>query len=98
MTAAIPEPQAPGDPLAALIAEYRRQTEEFTKRAPHEDWAALTAHTYGPPLDLLWHHTPEPNSPDGVLAALLLARDEPDLYALESINEACIRYLTGASQ
>ena len=98
MIAAIPEPQAPGDPLAALIAEYRCQNEAFTKRAPNEDWTALTADTYGPPLDLLWHHTPEPNSLAGVLAALLLARDEPDLYALESVNEACIRYLRSASQ
>ncbi|WP_377840152.1 hypothetical protein [Bosea sp. UC22_33] len=97
----MPEPQkesAAADPLAELIAEYRRQNVEFTKRAPHEDWTALTAETYGPPLDLLWHHTPEPNSPAGVLAALLLAKDEPDLYALESINEACIRYLRRASQ
>lgn len=90
-----------GDPLAALIAEYRRQNAEFTQRAPHEDWTALTADTYGPSLDLLWHHTPERNSPAGVLAALLLAKDEPDLYALEFINEACIRYLqreAGAGQ
>ena len=84
---------SPHDPLADLIGEYRRQIVNFTERAPLEDWEALTRDTYGPPLDLLWHHTPEPNSPAGVLAAMLLAKDEPDLYALESINEACIRYL-----
>lgn len=38
MPALAPEPQAAVDPLAALIAEYRRQNQEFTKRAPHEDW------------------------------------------------------------
>lgn len=81
------------DPLAERIAEYRWQTQAFNVRAPHEDWTALTADTYGPSLDLLWHHTPEPNSPAGVLAALLLAKEEPELYAFESINEACIRYL-----
>lgn len=81
------------DPLADLIAEYRRQVAIFTERAKHEEWETLTAATYGPPLEGLWHHTPEPNSPAGVLAAMLLAKDEPDLYALASINEACIRFL-----
>lgn len=89
-----------GDPLADLIAEYGRQMEEFARRAPHEDWDVLGKETFQPPLDILWHHTPEPNSMAGVLAALLLAKDEPELYALKYINAACIRYLqreTGAS-
>lgn len=95
--AGLPNAAASPDPLAELIGEYRRQTDEFNRRAPHEDWTTLSAETSGPPLNLLWHHTPEPNSPVGVLAALLLARDEPSLYALDSINDACIRYLTAAA-
>ena len=92
-------PQGTADPLASLIAEYRRQLEAFNGRARAEkDWKALEADTYGPALNLLWHHTPEPNSTAGVLAAMLLAKDEPELYALEFINEACIRYLRSASQ
>lgn len=82
-----------GDPLADLIAEYRHQLKEFARRAKNEDWDVLMKETFQPPLDLLWHHTPEPNSMAGILAALLLAKDEPELYALEFINAACIRYL-----
>lgn len=90
-----------GDPLADLIAEYRHQQVEFARQSQgHEDWDILAKETYMPPLDRLWHHTPEANSMAGVLAALMLAKDEPELYALQPINEACIRYLqreTGAS-
>lgn len=87
-------PYVPGsDPLAALIAEYRARLADFHARAETEDWDALLADTYGPPLQTLWHATPEPTSMAGVAAGIGLALEEPDLYAATPVLRACLSYL-----
>lgn len=86
------------DPLAALIAEYRARLAEFQARAATEEWDALFAATYGPPLEALWHATPEPTSPAGLAAGLALALEEPDLYAVTPVLRACLRFLERGAQ